>query len=159
MCHVTYMKERLMILFKGKDGSVAIMVLAREDSSREDAIDRFKAAHDGFYKEHFIVGDDYKLPENRVFRNAWTLDRTNTVVVDKKKALDIHLDRIRKARDAKLDELDRIQLRHLNDKEKLEKIEGKKQLLRDITKNIKLDVNDPLASWPGLLPVPEEVLL
>jgi len=140
------------IIFKGKDGSVAIMILSSDDIQLEDPVNQFKAAHDGFYKEHFVVGEDYKIPEDRLFRDAWTLDKNNNISIDKKKAVEIHLNRIRKSRNSKLDKLDRLQLRYLNDKEKLDEIEKEKQLLRDLTKDIKLDVNNPMAAWPSCLP-------
>lgn len=133
------------IIFKGKDNSIAIMILA-PNADKEDAIKKFKDAHPDFYDDYFE--GEFEFPESRIFRDAWRLSR-NKVVVDKRKAQKIHLERIRKARNEKLEELDKETLRYFSDEVKLKAIEKKKQKLRDIPQNLdlkNLDLNNP--EWP-----------
>lgn len=131
------------ILFKGKDGSVAIMTLAPE-ADKEDAIKKFLGAHEGMYVDHFEYNGAF--PESREFRDAWKLSTKNEIVVDKNKASALQLGRIRHVRNLELEKLDKEQLRHLHDAEKLAEIEAKKQILRDLPAKIK-DLE-----WPAELP-------
>lgn len=87
-----------MIIFKGKDNSVAIMELA-PGANRTDAVEKFIAGHGGFYKE---IGDDLELPKSREYRDAWVIKR-NKIVIDKKKADEIDA---KKEKLVKLEELE-----------------------------------------------------
>jgi len=122
----------MKIFFKGKDNSVAIMELA-PGADKMDAIKKFQAAHAGFYEEYFE--EDIEVPEDRTFRDAWKLQGSK-IIVDGVKAMDIHLNRVRKLRNKKLEELDKEQLRYLSNPEKLKEVEDKKQMLRDLPQNI-----------------------
>ena len=73
------------ILFKGRDGSIAIMTVA-PGADKDEAIRKFKECHPGHYLEHFE--GDIELPQDRTFRDAWTLSN-GKVVVDKQKAAEI----------------------------------------------------------------------
>jgi len=124
----------MSIYFKGKDGSVAIMTLAPE-ANKEEAISRFLGAHGGFYIDYLEAEID--VPKDRSFRDAWTISHGN-IVIDKAKASGIHLRRIREARDSKLEELDKQQLRYISyPDDKVKEIEEQKQILRDLPQNIK----------------------
>lgn len=129
------MDERMSkIIFKGQDNSIAIMSLA-PGAEQEDAIKKFQDSHPkGFYDEYYKI--DLELPLDREFRDAWTL-KDNKIVVDNKKAMSIHLERIRAARNAALENLDKEQLRwmHAEDMQKL--INDRKQELRDLPAKIK----------------------
>ena len=130
----------MKILLKGRDGSVAIMTLT-EGADKEFAIKNFKDSHPDMYIDHFEF--DGQLP-CREFRDAWT-HSGNIIKVDSVKAQEIHLGRIRSARDVELGKLDIEQLRHLSDVVKLTELEDKKQTLRDLPANVQgLD-------WPELL--------
>jgi hypothetical protein len=127
-----------MIVFKGKDGSVAIMHLV--DGADEDgAVKKFLACHEGQYEDTYLT--DLSIPEDYTYRDAWTLQEYK-IVVDKKKAMQIHLDRLRIIRNKKLEELDRDQLRYLSDSVKLAEIEAKKQVLRDLPARKDLKLGD-----------------
>ncbi len=131
-----------MIVFKGKDGTVAFMILA-PGADKAEAVRKFEEAHpEGQYIENFEFNG--KLPASREFRDAWTL-KGNAIVVDDVKAAAIHLERVRQARNIELERLDKEQLRYLSDKWKTQEIDEKKQALRDLPVNIHgLD-------WPELL--------
>lgn len=129
------------IVLKGKDGSVAIMVLA-PGADEADAIKKFHGCHPGMYHKEYVK--DVNVPSDRQYRDAWTLNG-NSVQVDPIKAKDIHLERVRHARDKKLEELDKDHLRYLSDPAKLKDVEEKKQILRDLPKNVKG------LEWPTLL--------
>lgn len=130
----------MRIVIRGRDGSVAIMTLA-EGADKEDALKKFKDQHPGMYDDHFEVD---AVPLDREFRDAWTCNG-KSIVVDKAKASTIHLDRVRNARNKALDALDKEQLRHLSDAEKLKELESKKQILRDLPANVKG------LEWPNIL--------
>ena len=117
------------IIFKGTDGSIAIMSLV-EGADIDDAIRKFRDSHEkGFYIEYFEC--EPELPLSREFRDAW-MYKNNKVVIDEGKAKSIHMSRIRHVRNEKLEQLDKEQLRFLNDVNKLAEIEMKKQELREL---------------------------
>lgn len=123
------------IIFKGVDGSVAIMTLA-DGANKEEAIKKFRDSHPNEYLEHFEIHSG-KFPSSREFRDAWTVDNKQNIVVDKAKAMDIHMSRIRNSRDAQLELLDKEHLRYLGNAEKLAVIEEQKQVLRDLPSKVK----------------------
>lgn len=123
----------MKIILKGNDNSVAIMELA-PGADKEKAIKQFKECHPGMYGDYF---EDIEIPTDRTFRDAWTLSQ-GKIVIDQKKAREIHLNRIRAERDIKLKELDVETMRHLSNPEKLKEIEEQKQKLRDLPQEIKL---------------------
>ena len=73
------------------------------------------------------------LPPDRSFRAAWELNG-KTVAPNMTKARDIHMDRIRKARDAELAKLDVDMMRAMGqgDNTARDAVEAKKQVLRDL---------------------------
>ena len=133
----------MKIILKAKDGSIAVMTLV-EGADKKEAIRKFKEMHvEDMYEEHGEVEAD-KLPKSREFRDAWTVNRSR-IAVDSAKALAIHKERTRHARNAALEDLDGEQLRHLSDVDGLKEIEDRKQVLRDLPSKIKnLDWPDEL---------------
>lgn len=131
------------IILKNKDGNVAIMTLA-PGADKNEAIKKFNE----FHPDYCEAGENLLVPNSRQFRDAWTL-KGNKVVVDVNKAAEIHLRHIRHLRDKKLAILDREQLRHIRNADKLEEIEQEKQLLRDLPQNYKFDIKNP--DIPGTL--------
>ena len=128
------------IILKSKDGKIAIMSLV--DGDVEDAVKKFQDSHPE-YTEYYI--NDTELPKSRQFRDAWTL-KNNKVVIDEAKASSIHLSRIRHARNQELDRLDKEQIRHLANPDKLKELDEKKQVLRDLPDKINT------LEWPKELP-------
>lgn len=129
------------ILLKGKDGSVAIMTLAK-GADKEEAVRKFKECHPDMYGDYFEFFG--KLPSDRKFRDAW-IHNGKGIVIDKAKAMEIHLERIQRAIDKKVEAISKEQWFHLSDAKKLQELNEKKQVLWDLPKNIKsLD-------WPELL--------
>jgi len=124
----------MKIIFKGHDGSIAIMELA-PGADKEDALRKFHEAHPGQYGDH--IEGNIKLPESREFRDAWTISEKGSIIINKEKAFDIHMARVRAVRNDKLKELDSEALRYLSDAEKLKDVEARKQLLRDLPQNVK----------------------
>ena len=103
-------------------------------------------------KADYKIMDAAQLPQSREYRDAWTMDG-----VDVKKAKEIHLNKIRPVRDAKLKELDIEWMRAIeNGESKLAgDIAAKKQKLRDVTerkdfKSIK-KIEDIERFWPEIL--------
>lgn len=134
----------MSIIFKGRDGSVAIMTVT-PGAGQEEAARKFKDAHPDFYTDYFELPEGSKLPSSREFRDAWTC-KGEKIVVDASKAKDIHLGRIRHVRNIELDKLDKEQLRHLAEPDKLKELDEKKQVLRDLPEHIKG------LEWPDVLP-------
>ena len=131
-----------MILLRSNKGEIAIMNVV-EGADKDDAILKFMEQHPEFID--YYEGN-FELPADRKFRDAWEL-RNNKVIVNDNKAKQIHLSHIREARNQKLIELDMEQLKHLTDNWKIQEIEQKKQILRDLTATIKVDINE----WPSEL--------
>ena len=85
-----------------------------------------------------IVEEDAIIPD-RTFRNAWEAD-SGSIKVNMDKARGIHMDRIRQARDQRLEALDKETVQALGKKDdaKLAEIEAQKQVLRDIPQTLDL---------------------
>ena len=138
------------IIFEHKSGSIAITTLVHADVDINDVVQKFRSAYDeGEYPKFMVHAELPSLPANRQFRDAWE-KHNGKIVINKEKAKSIHMERIREARDKQLGELDKQQLRHLSDINKLNEIEKQKQELRDIPQNYtEFDVENP--SWPAIL--------
>lgn len=143
----------MKIYIKGKDGSVAIMSLASPETNIDEALKKFHEAHPGDYGDHLAESDlKGTEPESREFRDAWRI-KNNSLYVCPIKAAEIHLSRVRKARDLELERLDKEQLKFLADPWKPKEIEAKKQILRDLPANW-LKSGFDIAKWPDELPRP-----
>lgn len=79
--------------------------------------------------------DDNQLPD-REFRNAWKIEN-QTLTHDLEKARNLQLDKIRRAREPKLAELDKAFMLALEKSEPTNTIVAAKQRLRDITEPLK----------------------
>jgi hypothetical protein len=80
----------------------------------------------------YVVINAADLPEDRYFRDAWTLGETG-IVVDIEKAKDIQRDHWRRLRTPKLEALDLDFMRALEAGESLVEIAAAKTALRDVT--------------------------
>lgn len=133
---------QMKIIFKKKNGDIAIMTVV-EGADRKEAIQKFLDAHPKEYVDYY----DYKgeLPEDREFRDAWML-KDNKIIVAHNKAKQIHLERIRQARNAELERLDKEQLRYMLDESMLKDIEEQKKELRELPSKVNsLDWPDGLS--------------
>lgn len=102
------------------------------------------------------IVDDSNIPQDRTFRDAFS-ESPGQVVIDMPKAREIHLGRIREARDKKLAKLDIeiMKANEQNDSEKSKKIIEEKQKLRDLPAAVNLEsIKTPealKAFWPNEL--------
>lgn len=148
------------------DGGVTILSLVDDPNvTIHGEIDKLLQAHPEMYgtpdpdDPSILVVQYYPLeeaPVDRTFRDAWVVDNSGKVGVDLPKAANIHKNRWREARKAKLAALDVEQMRALesDDKIKMREIAAKKQALRDVTKIDLSDIETPemLANyWPEVL--------
>lgn len=101
----------------------------------------------------YVEIDDNDIPESREFRNAWKI-QDNKIDFDLDKARDIQLERIRKAREPHLKELDTayIVADEQEDDARKQEIKEAKQALRDITEPLKAlepeSIEDIRAAFP-----------
>ncbi|MFZ5789787.1 MAG: phage tail assembly chaperone [Pseudomonadota bacterium] len=99
------------------------------------------------------------LPQDRTFRDAWTHAGGGKCAVDMPKARAIHMERIRKARDAELAKLDvpYLKAQERGDQAAMAQIAAQKQALRDIPQTFDLTqamTPEALeAIWPKDLPL------
>lgn len=120
-----------MIILKTKTGEIAVMNVV-DGADKTDAILKFMEQHPEFID--YYEGD-FELPADRTFRDAWEI-KNNKILVNDKKAMVIHMERVREVRNKKLADLDMEQLKYLTDNWKIQEIEQKKQLLRDLPASI-----------------------
>jgi len=122
----------MKIVIKKTDGVDIMTVIGASDSS--ELLRRWRDFNVGKYISHREMPDD-AIPEDRTFRDAWA-DATPelTIDIDMGKAREIHLDRIRIKRNAKLSHLDieAMKAQDIGDAEALEQIRAQKQELRDL---------------------------
>ena len=96
------------------------------------------------------------LPPDRAFRSAWRIS-ANQVVVDMPRARDLHMDKIRKARDEKFSALDAEWMKFTgqNNKQEAERVEAKRQGLRALPQTTDLSKattpEELKAIWPDEL--------
>jgi hypothetical protein len=83
--------------------------------------------------------DDWTPPDDRSFRGAWQLKK-GAVKVDMRTARQIHMDRIRRARNARLAERDIDSMRAIGSRDErlLAQTEAAKQGLRDVPQRLDL---------------------
>ncbi|MDD5407015.1 MAG: hypothetical protein PHE73_08775 [Sulfurovaceae bacterium] len=121
------------IVVKRKDGGVSIIIPTHE--ATPETILRDVLRVEG-YVSHREINED-KLPQDRIFRDAWTDDNpTETVDVHIEKAKEIKKDHLRQMRKPLFEKLDIefIQAVEKGDINTQKQIADKKQKLRDITK-------------------------
>lgn len=87
-----------------------------------------------------------KIPSDRTYRSAWTDEnKTDTVDIDVEKARPIHMEKIRKVRDRKLEALDLETLKGRD-------VQAEKQKLRDLPSKVDLSnartIDELKAIWP-----------
>jgi hypothetical protein len=125
------------IVIKLSTGGVAVMRLIG-DADANEAIEKWKSVNQGLYVSHREMPDD-AIPIDRTFRDAWDDITLEPVIdIDMDKARSIHLDRIRKLRNAELARLDieAIKAQDIGDEAGLIAVRQRKQELRDLPETI-----------------------
>lgn len=99
------------------------------------------------------IVDSSAVPEDRTYRNAWQLEGKK-VSVDMQKARAVHMDKLRKLRDAKLKQLDTDYLiaDEGGDPAKKAAIKALKQKLRDMPENFDLSLAQDPDQLKSLMP-------
>ena len=132
------------IIYTQSNGILAIII----PSPRWDGTIEELAQKDVPEGKSYKIVDINEIPTDRIFRNAWEEGTTSSVKINMMKARDIHMDKIRSARDKKLIELDKRKYGSEFDTER--------QTLRDIPQTVDLAVaNNPdelKTLWPIELP-------
>ncbi len=149
------MKEiQKIIAFKNENGSCGIAIPTPE--ALEKLTIEEIASKDVPTGLSYIIIDKDTLPQDRYFRNAWTL-KTKSVAVDMDKARDIHLKNIRKERADKFIALG-FPVKLDSDLEKAIIPQEKRDILkalRDIPQNIDLSIaktpEELKTIWPNEL--------
>jgi hypothetical protein len=129
-----------------ENGSIQIMGIGDDNSTVEQEIDKW-----AFQKKQMVssVSEIQKsdIPVDRYFREAW-VSGDKPIDIDMNKARNIHMDRIRRARDEKLKALD-VETLKGND------VHAQKQVLRDIPQTFDLTIattpEELKALWPEIL--------
>ena len=129
----------MKIVISCTDGNVSIMSVVNENQI-DECISRWQEVNQGKYKSHRKMPDE-AVPTDRAFREAWE-DSTTELVVDVSmtKAVEIHKDRLRAMRSPLMTALDieYMQADELGDVQKKAQIAAKKQVLRDVTKDLSI---------------------
>ena len=155
--------EYVRIAISRPDGGVSIMQFITfvrrhaddpgqvRDATPENIEAEIKKSGTPCTRWHII--DDADIPADRAFRAAWT-DAGGKIDHDMEKARAIHMGRIRTARNAKLDETDKLVAR-LDGAPVPEELKALRQKLRDIPQTLDLakaaTVEDLKAAWPDEL--------
>ena len=138
------------IAVKRNDGGVSIIIPANEATPELLLRDALEIKE---YVSHREI-DDAQLPNDRYFRDAWTDDLpTETVDIIPEKALEIKKDKLRALRTPKLEALDVEFMRsiELGDAVLQAEIAAKKQILRDVTLNLPIDLEELKNYMPDCL--------
>jgi hypothetical protein len=148
----------MRILIARSDGGVSVMQLV-ESADAAAEIDKWEGASGEKAVEWHEVAVD-ELPRDRTFRDAWVHTGNGRCEVDMDRARSIHMDRIRRARDAELAKLDvpYMKAQERGDQDAMIQIAAQKQALRDIPQTLDLNAartpGELKALWPKDLPRP-----
>lgn len=129
------------------DGRVEIMIPAIDDMKLVRATIPEDATNIQEVDENDILDD-------RTFRDAWKQETNGRLVIDMPKAREIHMNRIRIARELTLKRLDLEYMRadEAGDMEEKGNVVDKKQVLRDLPETFKLETYTTpealKAAWP-----------
>ena len=129
-----------MIIIKRDDGGVSVLHTKNPKATDQEVeLEIAKWESTGKKAVSWRRGTKTHIPTDRTFRNAWK-DDSPRVSVDMPKAREIHMDRIRAERNAKLASLDVEALKALEsgDTARISIIAEEKQKLRDIPQTFDL---------------------
>src|SRR3990167_793672 len=134
------------ISVKRNDGGVSIIIPA--DEATPELLERDALAVIGYVSHREI--EDFDIPPDRTFRNAWTDDLPGSKIdINLPKAKEIKKDQLRILRKPKLEALDIEFMLALEagDTAKQQELAAKKKELRDVTKLILPDTIDDLKDF------------
>jgi hypothetical protein len=100
---------------------------------------------------YWWIIDPASLPQDRTFRNAWKDEGSRKIAIDMPRAREIHMDRIRIARDAKLEETDKLVAR-LDGAAVPEELKAQRQKLRDIPQTLDLSKCETIEQLKAAVP-------
>ena len=141
----------LRFAYRTPDGGVAVVIAAPKENlapllGRLNEETGLFELSDEAYRAHVIersippeasavaeLPDDWQPPEDRTFRNAWTMGQEGAVDINMEKAREVWRNRMRKARAPLLAALDVEMSRAFKDASQQEEIEARRQALRDVT--------------------------
>lgn len=138
------------IAVKRSDGGVEI--ICPHNKSTSELLLRDALAVPGYVSHREIEETD--IPEiDRYFRSAWIDNGSGKLDIDPSKALEIKKDKLRALRKPKLEVLDVAYMRavELGDAFKQADIAAKKQVLRDVTLNLPVDLVELKNYMPAVL--------
>lgn len=118
--------ENTRIVWEDAEGLKVLIPIANSGLTLEQIIEK-----DVPKGVDYVVTDKSEIPADRFFRDAWKRDGQK-IAVDMPKARVIHMRKIRLTRDKKLKDLDAETMKYMNNNRKLDKVEVKKQTLRDL---------------------------
>lgn len=145
----------MKIAYKRPDGGVSIVIAAPKDQLQKSMGPMTDAQYEEFVKEKLIPENaqnityvsDAEIPKDKTFRNAWDIV-DGKITVDLPKARQVHMAKIRYARNKKLNELDVETLKGVD-------VQDQKQVLRDIPQTFDLTIaqtpDELKALWPEQL--------
>jgi len=156
------MAENIFVAIAREDGGVSIMTILRADGNSPTAIaeeiEKWQSSSDVAAVGHWPI-KEADIPQDLTFRDAWKADG-GIISVDMEKARAIHMDRIRRVRNAELAKLDvpYMKAQERGDQAAMTQIAAQKQALRDIPQTFDLNAaqtpDELKALWPTILPKP-----
>jgi hypothetical protein len=150
----------MRLAYKTPDGVAIVHAAAKRDLERA-----LGPLTERQYREHVIsrsvptgvvyavLPADWTPPGDRTYRGAWDL-AGGVVALDMPKARGIFMERVRKARNAMLDDLDRewMKAQGQGKAQEAKQVDDERQALRDLPQTIKVDeaftVEALTALWP-----------
>lgn len=151
--------ETVCIAIARPDGGVAIMQFVTRDAhgmSREAPPENIEAEikKSGTPCASWRIIDPAEIPNDRTFRNAWK-DVGDKIDHDMARAREIHMDRIRAVRNARLAETDVQVTRALEAGQDTKEIAAKRRALRGLPQTFDISkcatVEELKAAWPEQL--------
>lgn len=144
----------MLYALKRTDGGVTILTTVG-DATPEDCIAKWPEADRAAVVSIDPI-DPADIPQDRTFRDAWTLDGRG-ITHDMPKARDIQRERMRRARSPKLEALDVAYQRadEAGDAAEKRRVGARKQALRDVTTHPSIDAaktpEELKQAWPAEL--------
>jgi hypothetical protein len=164
----------LRFAYRTPDGGMAVVIAAPKENlapllGRLNEETGLYEWSDEDYRAHVIersippeasevteLPDDWQPPEDRTFRNAWTLADGAEIAVEMQKARELWKDKMRKARAPLLAALDVEMSRAFKDGAGQEEIGARRQALRDVTADPAIEAaktpEELRLVWPEALP-------
>lgn len=98
--------------------------------------------------------DDYSVPAERTFREAWDVPKDNAITINMDKAKDLWRDKIREAREAEFAKLDAAFMKAMETGADTTEIAAQKQALRDAPAHPDIDAATTPDELKAVQPIP-----